>query len=109
MLPRARRGDELIRIAAYKLTTAEVGGFNEHHVFAMLSQRLCLDIDLLSAGAAELADRSVSHHMRLFTVDNAKLYTHSPSEPILALGAARWYNSRAVHGYCTIPACPRCG
>ncbi|KAF8331025.1 uncharacterized protein EI90DRAFT_2996148 [Cantharellus anzutake] len=94
MLPRSG-SDELINIAAYKLTTADVGGFdatNKNHVFAVLSQRLCLDIVLMSTGAAELAERSVSHHMRLLTglsAGNAILYTHSPSEPILALGAAR--------------------
>ncbi|KAF8343175.1 uncharacterized protein EI90DRAFT_3115693 [Cantharellus anzutake] len=98
-------GDELINVAAYKLTAAEVRGFhagNKLHVFAVLSQRLCLDLVLASAEAAELADRSVSHHLRLLTglsVNNAILYTHSPSEPILALGAARiLYHPDAPNG-----------
>src|SRR6266436_6219681 len=102
MLPRS---DNLIKTAAYKLTPAEVGGFkatDEHHVFAVLSQRLCLDLVLATAEAAQLADRSVSHHMRLLTglsVGNSMLYTHSPSEPILALGAARLlYNPHQREG-----------
>src|SRR5258708_30517010 len=102
MLPRS---DNLIKTAAYKLTPAEVGGFkatDEHHVFSVLSQRLCLDLVLATAEAAQLAVRSVSHHMRLLTglsVGNSMLYTHSPSEPILALSAA-WllYNPHQREG-----------
>jgi hypothetical protein len=60
-------------------------------VFAVLSQRLCVDPVLASSEAMELADRSVGHHMRLLTgvaPDGRILYTYSPSEPILALAAA---------------------
>ncbi|KAF8315078.1 uncharacterized protein EI90DRAFT_3294044 [Cantharellus anzutake] len=94
MLPRS--GDEQINVAAYKLTTADVGlgGFdavNKDHVFAVLSQRLCLDIVLVGAEAAKLAERSISHHMRLLTgVSDANtiLYTLAIRTD-LALGAAR--------------------
>ena len=61
------------------------------HVFALLSQRLCLDPVLSGTDAVNLADRSVAHHMRLLLglSDNGALfYTHSPSEPMLALGAS---------------------
>ena len=102
MLPRAR-GDELIKLAAYKLIAAEIGRFNEmnkHHVFAVLSQRLCLDIDLVSAGAAELADRSVSHHMRLFT---------GLSQNFILIHHRNRFWLWALHDYCTFPARPRGG
>ncbi|KAF8331451.1 uncharacterized protein EI90DRAFT_3057981 [Cantharellus anzutake] len=92
MLP--KKGNELVNIAAFKLTAGDKGGFHPHdkrHVFAVLSQRLCLDLVIANREAVMLANRSVSHHMRLLTglsVDNALYYTHSPSEPVLALGAA---------------------
>ncbi|KAF8525518.1 hypothetical protein BU17DRAFT_62670 [Hysterangium stoloniferum] len=52
--------------------------------------RLCLDLVLANSEAAELADRSVAHHMRLltgFSANGETFYTHSPSEPIFALGS----------------------
>src|ERR1700722_13051512 len=61
-----------------------------HHVLAVLSQRLCVDL-LLAGEAIELAERSVAKHMRLLTgmsSDHQAFYTRSPSEPVLALGAA---------------------
>jgi len=64
---------------------------NKHHVFAVLSQRLSLDPVLSSTEAVKLADRSVAHHMRLLiglSDNGAMFYTHSPSEPLLALGSA---------------------
>jgi hypothetical protein len=60
-------------------------------VFAVLSQRLCLDPALSGTKAVKLADRSVAHHMRLLiglSDNGAMFYTHSPSEPMLALGSA---------------------
>jgi hypothetical protein len=60
-------------------------------VFAVLSQRLCVNPVLASSEAMALADRSVGHHMRLLTgvaPNGCTLYTYSPSEPILALAAA---------------------
>ncbi len=60
-------------------------------MFAVLSQRLCLDPVLSGTEAVKLADRSVAHHMRLLiglSDDGAMFYTHSPSEPMLALGGA---------------------
>jgi len=62
-----------------------------NHVFAVLSQRLCLDPVMANAEAVELAERSVAHHMRLLTrcSDTSPVFfTHSPSEPILALASA---------------------
>jgi hypothetical protein len=52
---------------------------------------LCLDPVLSGTDAVMLADRSVAHHMRLllaFSNNGALFYTHSPSEPMLALGAS---------------------
>ena len=60
-------------------------------MFAVLSQRLCLDPVLSGTEAVKLADRSVAHHMRLLigrTNNGDMFYTHSPSEPMLALGSA---------------------
>ncbi|KAF8515975.1 hypothetical protein BU17DRAFT_76734 [Hysterangium stoloniferum] len=89
-LPEDQSG-EVIRLASFKL----INGWlflakDRHHVFAVLSQRLCLDPVLTGSEAIQLADRSVAHHMRLLTgfSDNSKIfYTHSPSEPILVLGS----------------------
>ena len=63
---------------------------NKDHVFAVLSQRLCLDPVIAIPEAIELASRSVAHHMRLITGVAARsgtFYTYSPSEPILVLGS----------------------
>ncbi|KAF8328823.1 uncharacterized protein EI90DRAFT_3063695 [Cantharellus anzutake] len=98
-------GDGLVKLAAYKLTAGK--GFfamNLHHVLSVLAQRLCLNLVLASAWASELAVQGVSRHMRLltgfkFSADNAIFCTHSPSEPILAMGAARiLYHPRAPKG-----------
>jgi hypothetical protein len=82
---------EIIATAYFKLTNGEVfDDQNKYHVLALVSQRLC--VDPLSAGveALELADASVARHMRLLTgisPDGREFYTHSPSEPVLVLGA----------------------
>ena len=62
------------------------------HVLAVLSQRLCVDPVLAKTETIGLTDRSVqvANHMRLFTGvsdDRRALYTYSPSEPALVLGA----------------------
>jgi hypothetical protein len=92
--------DDLIAIAAYKLTTGE--SFNpedKNHVLAVLSHRLCVEPVLASTEALQLADRSVANHMRLLTgfSDNRRtFYTYSPSEPLLTLGAFHLlYNQRS--------------
>ena len=85
--------DEVVGTASLKLTNHEV--FNtqdKYQVFAVLSQRICLEPALAGAEAINLADRSVAQHMRLLTgfYNNHRLfYTHTPSEPILVLGAIR--------------------
>jgi hypothetical protein len=61
---------------------------NEAHVLAVLSPRLCIEINL---GAIELATRSVAQHMRLLSSmspDHRAFSTFSPSEPILVQAAA---------------------
>jgi hypothetical protein len=74
-----------------KLTNgANFSSRDVQHVFAVLSQRLCLDPVLSGTDAVKLAKHSVAYHMRLLLglSDNGALfYTHSPSEPMLALGA----------------------
>ncbi|KAF8329739.1 uncharacterized protein EI90DRAFT_1339440 [Cantharellus anzutake] len=81
-----------IKHAASKLTEFHhFKATDPNHVFAVLSQRLCLDPVLSNARAVELADHSVAHHMRLLTgflFGGAIFRTDSPSEPLLALGAA---------------------
>jgi hypothetical protein len=80
-----------VNLASLKILNGEVfDEKNANHVFAVLSQRLCLDPVLACAEAIQLADRSVAHHMRLitgFSDDHSVCYTHSPSEPVLVLGA----------------------
>jgi hypothetical protein len=64
--------------------------WNADHVFAVLSQRLCIEPALVGSEAIGLADHSVAYHMRLITGisdDRRTFYTYSPSEPILVLGA----------------------
>ena len=82
----------MVSLAALKLVNGQSFSANTlDHVFAVLSQRLCLDPVLAGSEAVQLADRSVAHHMRLRTgfSDNQEIfYTHSPSEPILVLGSA---------------------
>ena len=83
--------DDIVKFAPRKVTAGEpFDKRNKHHVFAVLSQRLCIEPVLVGSEAVALADRSVSHHMRLITGisdDRRIFYTHSPSEPILVLGA----------------------
>jgi len=71
---------------------------DQHQVLAVLSQRVCVDTVLFSSEALKLAERSVASHMRLltgFAPDQQTFYTYSPSEPILALGAAQLlYNGK---------------
>lgn len=82
----------MIRLASSKLTNGEVfKDQNTDHVFAVISQRLCIEPVFSSSEAIQLADRSVSHHMRLISGisgDRRAFYTNSPSEPMLVLGAA---------------------
>ena len=70
-------------------------------MFAVLSQRLCIETVLVGSEAIALADRSVAHHMRLITgisADRRTFYTYSPSEPILVLGAVNiLYNTGDVN------------
>jgi hypothetical protein len=98
LLPDEKTGD-LVRTASLKLTDAV--GFdpkNKDHVFAVLSQRVCIEPVLVGSEAIGLADRSVAHHMRFITGisdDRRIFYTYSPSEPILVLGAVNnLYNTR---------------
>jgi len=61
-------------------------------VLAVLSQRVCVDTVLVRSDALALADRGVANHMRLVTEvsHNQRIFnTNTPSEPMLALGAAR--------------------
>ncbi|KAF8513950.1 hypothetical protein JB92DRAFT_3083105 [Gautieria morchelliformis] len=95
-LPEFPKG-EVLEMAVSKL----IGGGvfhpeNKDHVLAVLSQRVCLE-PVLSMEAIELADRSISHHMRLLTGYSQRepiFHTHSPSEPVLALAAGE-----IIYGY----------
>lgn len=81
----------MVQFASWKLINGHT--FNDqdiNQVFAVLSQRLCIEPVLVGSEAIALADRSVAHHMRLITgisADRRTFYTYSPSEPILVLGA----------------------
>src|ERR1700730_13056516 len=81
----------VLESAMEKLTNGEYfNPSNRNHVFAVLSQRFCLEPALAGSEAIELADRSVAHHMRLvtgFSTNQSLFYTHTPSEPTLVLAA----------------------
>ena len=78
----------MIKVASCKLLNGEDFNVkNTIHVFAVLSQRLCLEPVIAASEAIELANHSVAHHMRLFTGFSPKNYTHSPSEPVLVMGS----------------------
>jgi hypothetical protein len=81
----------VLNSAVEKLTNGQQFNTNDRdHVFAVLSQRFCLEPALAGSEAIKLADRSVSHHMRLltgFSTNQALFYTHTPSEPTLVLAA----------------------
>jgi hypothetical protein len=70
---------------------------DQDQVLAVLSQRICVDTVLFASEALQLAERSVASHMRLltgFAPDEQTFFTYSPSEPMLALAAAKLlYNS----------------
>ena len=78
-------------MASWKLRNGEdFNPKNKNHVFAILSQRLCLDPAMATSEAIELADRSVAHHMRIlagFSPKGDRFYTHSPSEPVLVMAS----------------------
>ncbi|KAF8343351.1 hypothetical protein F5887DRAFT_1212483 [Amanita rubescens] len=82
---------EMIDLASLKLLNGR--NFNDSdkdHVFAVLSQRLCLDPVLAAPEAIGLVERSVAHHMRLltgFSTGKDRFYMHAPSEPILAMAS----------------------
>ena len=81
----------MINFASSKLQNGErFKATDRDDVFAVLSQRLCLDPVMAASEAIELADRSVAHHMRLltgFSPHSDTFYTHSPSEPVLVMGS----------------------
>jgi hypothetical protein len=86
-------------MASFKLLNGEPFDVkNKDHVFAVLSQRLCLDLVLTASEAIKLADRSVGHHTRLLTgiaTNSDGFYTHSPSEPVLVMGSINiLYNTK---------------
>jgi hypothetical protein len=90
-LPEEKPG-EMITTASLKLRGGKpFSARNKDHVFAVLSQRLCLDPVIVNSEALKLADHSVAHHMRLltgFSTNYKTFYTHLPSEPILVMGSA---------------------
>jgi hypothetical protein len=81
----------VVGYASLKLTDGDdFDAMSKDHVFAVLSQRFCLEPALAGSEALKLADRSVGHHMRLltgFSTNQVLFYTYCPSEPILVLGA----------------------
>jgi hypothetical protein len=89
-LPEEQPG-EMVRLASSKLTNGvPFSHQGTDHVFAVLSQRLCLEPVLVGSEVIGLTDRSVAHHMRLITgiSDYRRIfYIYSPSEPIPVLGA----------------------
>ena len=92
--------DDFIENARMKLTNAATfNAQDSHHVLAVLSQRLSIDLVLAASEAIDYADRSVANHMRLLTSISSRprtIYTYSPSEPILALAAARLLSSHDI-------------
>ncbi|KAF8343349.1 hypothetical protein F5887DRAFT_886857, partial [Amanita rubescens] len=89
LLPEETPG-EIISLASWQLRNGEpFRPTDKDHVFAVLSQRLCLEPVPGASEAIKLGDHSVAHHMRILTgisTNDDTSYTHSPSEPILVLG-----------------------
>jgi hypothetical protein len=89
-LPETKCG-EMVRFASLKLTNGmSFNSMNKDHVFAALSQLICLDPVLAGSEAVQLADCSVAHHMRLLTAFSANdetFHTSLPLEPILVQGS----------------------
>ena len=87
-----KQPQDIVELASLKLTDGSV--FDDQHVdhvFAVLSQRLSVVPVIVGPEAAQLTERGVADHMRLITglsPDGEVFYTSSPSEPMLALGAA---------------------
>ena len=81
--------DDLLKLASLKLACGNFNPWDRDHVLAVVSQRVCVDTVLISSDALALADRGVANHMRLVTEVSRTFNTNSPSEPMLALGAAR--------------------
>jgi len=92
----------LTELAGIKLTKGEFDPENVDHVCAVLSQRICIDTVMVGSEALQLADRSVANHMRLLigiSHNQRTFQTLAPSEPMLALGAARLlYTEKTVLG-----------
>ncbi|EDR00639.1 uncharacterized protein LACBIDRAFT_313129 [Laccaria bicolor S238N-H82] len=90
LLPEAKH-NEMVSFASLKLTNGvSFDSMNKDHVFAVLSQLICLDLVLTGSEAVQLTDHSVTHHMRLltgFSANNEISHTSSPSEPILVQGS----------------------
>ncbi|KAF8240580.1 hypothetical protein L208DRAFT_1420405 [Tricholoma matsutake] len=82
---------EMIALASWKLRNGDAfRAMDKDHIFAVLSQCLCLDPVIAASEAIELVDCSVAHHMRLltgFSTNSKKFSMHLPSEPILVMGS----------------------
>ena len=86
-----------MELAAAKLINQqhEYGNFDPKHpdqCLAVWSSRICLDPIVGSQNATKLTDKAVASHMRILlgtSFDRTFRYSRTPSEPILALGAAR--------------------
>jgi hypothetical protein len=64
--------------------------YNEHHVFAAMSVRLCIDVNLANPLSLPLMQTAVNVYMRMVdSVDPSTgiMFTTTPSEPILAYAA----------------------
>ncbi|KAF8343352.1 hypothetical protein F5887DRAFT_1212486 [Amanita rubescens] len=90
LLPEETPG-EIISLASWQLRNGEpFRPTDRDHVFAVLSQRLCLEPVPGASEAIKLGDHSVARHMRILTgisTNDDTSYTHSPSEPILVMGS----------------------
>jgi hypothetical protein len=64
--------------------------YNEHHVFAAMLVRLCIDVNLANPLSLPLMQTAVNVYMRMVdSVDPSTgiMFTTTPSEPILAYAA----------------------
>jgi hypothetical protein len=82
---------KMIDLASWKLQNGdELRTTDKDHIFAVISQHLCLDPVIAASDAIQFAVHSVAHHMRLLTgvsTSSERFYTHSPSEPMLVMGS----------------------
>ena len=92
---------EIVKLAQQKLcSSAMFDSQDVHQAFAVLAQRLGLEIALGRRQAVKYNDELIASHLWIcikMTEDRAWSYTTYPSEPIVSVAAARLLHSNEEH------------